>query len=60
MEQMVIIKGLVTEVISMVIQNPFNPLYPVVKGEFQLRPLNFTQKYLKASEKILWPGELLS
>jgi hypothetical protein len=25
-----------------------------------LRPLNFTQKYLKASEKILWPGELLS
>jgi hypothetical protein len=37
-----------------------NPPSPVVKDEFQFRPLNFTQKFLNTSEKILWPGELLS
>jgi hypothetical protein len=48
------------EVVSIVIQHPLNPFYPVVKDEFQSRPLNFTQKYLNTSEKILWHGELLS
>jgi hypothetical protein len=59
LERMVILEGLFMEVISIVIQHPLNPLYPVVKDEFQFRPLNFTQKFLNASEKILWPGELL-
>jgi hypothetical protein len=36
-----------------------NPLYPVVKDEFQFRSLNLTQKLLNAREKILWPWELL-
>jgi hypothetical protein len=31
----------------------------VAKDEFPFRPLNFIQKFLNASEKILWPGELL-
>jgi hypothetical protein len=48
------------EVVFIVIQHPLNALYPVVKGEFQFKPLNFTQKFLNASEKILWPGALLS
>jgi hypothetical protein len=48
---MVIIEGLLMEVFSIVIQHPLNPLYPVLKGEFQFRPLNFTQKFLNASEK---------
>jgi hypothetical protein len=30
-----------------------NPLYPVVKDEFQFRPLNFAQKFLNANEKLL-------
>jgi hypothetical protein len=33
-----------------------NQLNPVVKDEFQFGPLNFTQKFLNASEKILCPG----
>jgi hypothetical protein len=57
---MVIRRGLPMEVFSIVVQNPLNSLYAVVKNEFQFRHLNFTQKFLKASEKILWPGELLS
>jgi hypothetical protein len=57
---MVVIEGLLMEVVSIVVQHPLNPLYPVVKDEFQFRCLNFTQKELNASEKILWPGELLS
>jgi hypothetical protein len=57
---MIIIEALLMEMVSIVIQYPLNPLYPVVKDEFQLRPLNVTQKFLNTSEKILWPGELLS
>jgi hypothetical protein len=48
------------EVVSIIIQHPLNLLYPVVKDEFQFRPLNFTQKFLNASEKILCPEELMS
>jgi hypothetical protein len=59
LERMVIIKGLHMEGVSIVIQHPVNPHYPMVKDEFQFRPLNFIQKFLNASEKILWPGELL-
>jgi hypothetical protein len=47
------------EVVSIVIQHSLNPLYPVVKEEFQSRLLNFTQKFLNTSEKIICPGELL-
>jgi hypothetical protein len=50
---MVIIEGLLMEAVSIVIQHPLNPRYPVVKDEFQFRPLIFTQKFLNASEKIL-------
>jgi hypothetical protein len=57
---MVIIEGLLMKVVSIVIQHPLNPLYSVVKDKFQFRSLNFTQKILNASEKILWPRELLS
>jgi hypothetical protein len=57
---MVIREGLLMEAVFIIIQNPLNPLYPVVKDEFQFRLLNFTQKFLDASEKILWPRELLS
>jgi hypothetical protein len=57
---MVIIKGLLMELISILIRHPLNPLDRVAKDEFQFRPLNFTQKFLTAREKILWPGELLS
>jgi hypothetical protein len=57
---MVIIKGLLMEVVSIIIQHPLNPPYPVVKDEFQFKPLIFTQKFLNASEKIIWPGALLS
>jgi hypothetical protein len=57
---MVIIKSRLMEVVSVVIQHPLNPLYPMVEEEFQFRLLNFTQKFLNASEKILWPGELSS
>jgi hypothetical protein len=55
---MVIIDGLLIKVISIILQYPLNPLYPVVKDEFQFRSLNFTQKYLNGNEKILWPGGL--
>jgi hypothetical protein len=48
------------EIVSIVVQHPLDPLYAVVKDEFQFRPMNFTQKFPNASEKILWPGELLS
>jgi hypothetical protein len=60
LERMVIIEVLLMEVASIVIQHPLNSLYPVVKNELSFRPLNFTQKFLNASEKILCPGELLS
>jgi hypothetical protein len=53
LERMVIREGLLLEVVPIVIRHPLNPLYPVVKDEFQLRPLNFAQKFLNASEKIL-------
>jgi hypothetical protein len=39
---MVIIESLLMEVVSIVIQHPLNSLDPVVKDEFQFRPLNFT------------------
>jgi hypothetical protein len=57
---MVIREGLFMEVVTMVIQHLLNTLYPVVKDEFQFRPLDFTQKFLNARERILWPGKLLS
>jgi hypothetical protein len=57
---MVTIEGLFIEVVSIVIQHPLNPLYPVAKDEFQFRPVNCIQKGLNASAKILWPGDLLS
>jgi hypothetical protein len=57
---MVIIESLLMEAVSSVIQHPLDLLDPVVKDEFQFRPLNFNQKFLNASEKILWAGELLS
>jgi hypothetical protein len=60
LERMVTIEGLLMEVVSIVIQHPLNPLYPVVKDKFLFRPLNSTQEFLDASEKILWSGELLS
>jgi hypothetical protein len=50
---MVTREDLITEVVSIVIQHPLNPLYPVVKDEFQFRPMNFTQKFMNASEKVL-------
>jgi hypothetical protein len=53
---MMIIEGLLIEIVSIVIQHPLNPLGPVVKEEFQFRPLNFTQKFLNTSEKISDPG----
>jgi hypothetical protein len=56
---MVIIDGFFMEVVSIVIQHTLNPLYPIVKGEFQFRPLDFTQTFLNASETIFWLGELL-
>jgi hypothetical protein len=34
LERMVIMKGLLMEVISIIIEHPLNPLYPVVKNEF--------------------------
>jgi hypothetical protein len=55
-----IMEGLLMEVVSIVIKHPLNQLYPVVKDKFQFGPLNFTQKFLNANEKILWPRELLS
>jgi hypothetical protein len=59
LKRMVIIEGLLMEVVSVVIKHPLNLLYSVVKDELQFRPPNFTQKFLNASEKIFWPGELL-
>jgi hypothetical protein len=59
LEQMVIIQGLLTEIIFIIIQHPLNPFYPVVKDGLQFRPLNFTQKFRNANEKILCPEELL-
>jgi hypothetical protein len=59
LEQMMTIKALFMEVVSIVIQHPLNQLYPVVKDEFQFRHMNFTQKFPNASEKIPWLGELL-
>jgi hypothetical protein len=55
LERMMIAKCL----FSITIQHPVNPLYPVVKDEFQFRPLDFIQTFLNANEKILSPGELL-
>jgi hypothetical protein len=60
MGQRVIIDGLLMEIVSIVIQHPLHPLYPVAEDEFQFRPLSFIQKFLNTSEKILWSGELLS
>jgi hypothetical protein len=60
LKRMMIIEDLPMDVVSIVIQHPWNPLYPVVKDEFQFRHLNFIQKFLSASEKILRPGEPLS
>jgi hypothetical protein len=57
---MVILRGLFMEVVSIVLQSPLKQLYLVVRDGFQFRTLNFTQKFLNANEKILWPGELLS
>jgi hypothetical protein len=57
---MVIIKTLLMEGVSIVIQHPSNVLYPVVKGQFRFRPPKFTQKLLNAGQKILWPEKLLS
>jgi hypothetical protein len=54
LERMVIIEGLLTEIVSIVIQHPSNLLCPVLKDEFQFRPLNFTQKFLNNNRKILW------
>jgi hypothetical protein len=59
LKRLVIIDGLLMEMVSIIIQYPLNPLDPVVKDEFQFRPLNLTQKTLSASEKIFWSGELL-
>jgi hypothetical protein len=53
LERMVIIEGFSMELASIVIQHPLNPFSPVVQAEFQFRPLNSTQKFLNASEKIL-------
>jgi hypothetical protein len=53
---MVIIEVFLMEVVSIVIQHPLSPPYPVVKDGFQFRPLNFTQTFLNASEKLFWPG----
>jgi hypothetical protein len=53
LERMVITDGFFLEVAFIVIQYPLNPLYPVVENELQFRPLNFTRKFLNASEKIL-------
>jgi hypothetical protein len=50
----------IMEVVSVVVQQALNPFYPVVKDKLQFRPLNFTQTFLNASEKILWSAELLS
>jgi hypothetical protein len=47
-------------VVSIVIQDPLNPLYPAMKDEFQFEPLNFTQKFLNSTAKVLCPGKLLS
>jgi hypothetical protein len=57
---MVVRECLLTEIVSIVMQHALNPLYPVVKDEFQFRPLNFSQKFVNATEKSLWPRELLS
>jgi hypothetical protein len=57
---MVIMDDLFMEIVPIIIQHLLNPVCPVVKDEFQFRPLSFTQKFLNASEKIFWPGELLS
>jgi hypothetical protein len=57
LEQMVIIKGLFMEVVFIVIQHPLSPLYPVVKDEFQFRPLNFTHKFLMAVRRSSGPGK---
>jgi hypothetical protein len=57
---MVIVECVLTEVVSIGIQHPLNPLYPVVKDEFQVRLLNLTRRFLNANKKILWPEELLS
>jgi hypothetical protein len=59
LERMVIREDLFMEVVSIVIQHPLNLLYPL-KNELQFRLLNFAQKSLNASEKIIYPRELLS
>jgi hypothetical protein len=60
LEQTVVIEGLVMEIVSIVIHHPLNTSYPVVKDEFQFIPLKFTRKFVNDTEKIFWPGELLS
>jgi hypothetical protein len=49
----------IIEIVSIIIRCPLQPVYPVVKDELQFRPLDFAQKFLNASEKIPWSGELL-
>jgi hypothetical protein len=56
LESMVITEGLFMEIVSIAIQHTLNPFYSEAKDESQFRPLNFTQKFLDGSEKILWPG----
>jgi hypothetical protein len=53
---MVVMENLFIEVVSIVIQHPLNTLCSMVKDELQFRPLNFNQKFVNASEKILCPG----
>jgi hypothetical protein len=60
LERMVVIEGLFMEVVSIVMQHPFNPRYPVVKDEFQFRLLNFTHKFLNDFEEVFWPRGPLS
>jgi hypothetical protein len=56
---MVIIKELLMEIVSIIIQHPLNLLYLLVKDEFQFKPVDFTPKCLNAIDKILWLDKLL-
>jgi hypothetical protein len=53
-------EGLPKEVVSVILQHPSDPLDPVVKHEFQFRPLNFLKECLNARKKIVWLVEMLS
>jgi hypothetical protein len=55
-ERMVIIEKLHMEVVSIGIQHTLNPLYPMVKDEFQSRPLNFTQNVWVPVRRFSDPG----